>query len=331
MAVETPAACVLRVARGWTFVSGTGGAEDCVHAAGTEGTLGACRAYRACHQEDRTEAYRREDSSLEDSRRTASWHRGPSRRGEVGAWSYGGRVCLREHPAVAHVHGRQSSRSVLQQREARRRGWVLHLLARMGSHCIHIDDLAARRRVPADRAREVVRQDHPGRDCSAGRTSYWAHSHWGWVAEERGPTGREDGVERAPAVEGHRGSRRGCPDFPSERIEAFAVAASNRVLNRACWSTCGEALRGQVCAVQTCGVHLAAGEREALGQGQCGASLLVLDAKPSPKARSRQCSPTPRRLPPTRPCTPGCQTRPGHPTSLPLRRCMRSAPHPSSC
>lgn len=261
MVVEVGTAYGPRVAPVWIFVNGTDDVEDCGHEAGTEDTLGACQA---CHQGHRTEACRREDNSLEGGSRTASLRPDPFRQGEVRAWSCDGRVCLRG-PRVGHVD-RSSRWAVHRQREARRRGWGL--LARTGSHCIRTGRAAQHhRRVRAGRARGADRLE---RDCSAGRTSCWAHSHSGWVAEEREPTGREGGVEKAPAEEGHRGSRRGCPDFPSGRTEAFVAAASTRVLARVCCWTCGVALRGRVCGAQTCGGRLVRVEREARAQGQCG-------------------------------------------------------------
>lgn len=161
-------------------------------------------------------------------------------------------------------------------------------------------------------------QGHPGRGYSAGRTSCWAHNHSGELVVEREPTGHGDGVEKAPAGEGHRGSRRGCPDFLSGRIEAFAVAASGRVLGRVCCETCDEGLRGRECAALTCGVRLGVvTEVRVLGRRD---ALLVQGVKPSQRARSRQCNPTRRpRLPLTRCILLGCRTRPGRPRS-PLRR-----------
>ena len=194
----------------------------------------------------------------------------------------------------------------------------------MDSGCSHID--RGVQKVPADRARaagRLVHQARLGRGCSADRTSYWGHTRWGLAVEGRVPTGREDDVEKARPWEGHRGSRRGRPDCRNERIEAFAVAASVRALVRVCCGTCGGGLRGRACAVQTCGAKLGVHAREVRGLGRRGASPEQQDGRPSLRGRSRQplrCSPTPRPLLPRWCIPPGCQTRPGRPRSLLLRR-----------
>lgn len=321
---------VLREVLAWISWNESGApvlAEN-VHVAGMEGKEDTCQAF---HQAGHIEAYRKEeDSSHRWRNHRASWR--SCRSGLAGAWNCGDLLVGRGH---------QNSRWVLRrQHGVKQKGWDLHPLAQMDSDCSHTDRAA--QMAPTDRVRAVehlVPQVHPvERDCSEGQISYWAHSHWGELAEERGPTGREDGVEKAPPLEGHRGSRRGCPDFRNGWIEASDVAASDRDRGpaRAYCGTCGEAVRGQACDVRTCGASLGVGEREVRVQRRRDASLVLLGGRLSPRGRSRQlprCSPSlPRPLLPKWCTPPGCQTRPVRPRSLLLRRCSGSgAPHLSSC
>lgn len=157
---------------------------------------------------------------------------------------------------------------------------------------------------------------------TSDQTSYWVHIRLGQLHEVCGTIVHWDGEGAARLGARSPDSRRDRPGCQSGRIVAFSVAAAVRAPAYCVgsWTCVGTGDRGQEGrAGRTCDGRVPGGELALAEVRGGGASPGA--GKQNRRARSRRCSPTPRRPLPRIQCTlrRGCPTRPGRQRSL-LRR-----------